>query len=134
MDRFGWRARGVRLASEGGLGGAPPQRRWRSNRLRLQVRNYQSGAGQRVHVSHGDILENQVFARRVDGSYHHWRVGPKTKEGRAILADLRERLESNGVVRVDAGVLASAPSGGKLSHFRIKEFNEPTPALGALPH
>lgn len=102
--------------------------------LLLQVRNFHSGDGRLVHASHGDFLENDVFARRVNGSERHWRVGPKADGGRELLADLERALEKKGVGRVDAGVLASGPSGGKLSHFRIKRFNKPTPALGALPH
>jgi hypothetical protein len=101
--------------------------------LLLQVRNFHSGDGRLVHASHGDF-ENDVFARRVNGSERHWRIGPKVDGGRELLADLERALEKKGVARLDAGVLASGPTGGKLSHFRIKRFNKPTPALGALPH
>jgi hypothetical protein len=102
--------------------------------FRLQVRNFRSGGGEFVHVSRGEFGEREAFARRVRGSYRRWRVGMGTKEGRELLNEVRETLESKGVVRVDAGVLASAPVGGKLSHFRIKAYNEAVPALGALPH
>jgi hypothetical protein len=102
--------------------------------LLLEVRNFQSGHGEAVEVSRGDVLDSEVFARSVRGSPRRWRVGPKTTEGRDLLAELHDSLETKGVARVDAGVLASGPSGGKLSHFRIRDFDEPAPALGALTH
>jgi hypothetical protein len=70
----------------------------------------------------------------VQGSYRRWRVAPKTKEGRTLLKEVQHTLATEGVVRVDAGVLASSPSGGKGSAFRIKGLNRPAPALGALRH
>ena len=103
--------------------------------LQLDVKNFRSGQGEFVEAFQGGLADlDLVYAKRVRGSYDQWRIGPRTDGGPRLLNDLARALQRKGVARLNAGVLASGPSGGKLSLFRIKAFNEPAPALGPASH
>lgn len=100
--------------------------------LTLRVRDFQRGRGEYVYASHAAC--RLVGARRIDGTYRRWRIGLGTDDGRQLLHALADSIKTDDVARIDAGVPANISTGGKLSHFRIKQFNRPYPALGALSH